>query len=109
MLLDRSNCTWKQPEIVQAINKYARGSVQSTIVTTVSKPPVVTTTTTTTAVPDSNKLYGKKTSDGKVDFGSPIGESAFVEVKFGSNTNFMNGVRISRSDSIWILSLRCFS
>ncbi len=91
MLLDRSNCTWKQPEIVQAINKYARGSVQSTIVTTVSKPPVVTTTTTTTAVPDSNKLYGKKASDGKVDFGSPIGESAFVEVKFGSNTNFMNG------------------
>ena len=91
MLLDRSNCTWKQPEIVQAINRYARGTAQSTIVTTVSKPPVTTTTTTTTAISDSSKVYGKKSSDGKIDFGSPIGESAFVEVMFADNTNFMNG------------------
>lgn len=91
MLLDRSNCTWKQPEIVQAINKYARGDTQSTIVTTVSKPVITTTTTTTAPISDSNKFYGKKSSDGKVDFGNPIGNNAFVEVKFDSNTNFMNG------------------
>ncbi|WP_295085252.1 cellulase family glycosylhydrolase [Ruminococcus sp.] len=91
MLLDRSNCTWKQPEIVQAINKYARGDTQSTIVTTVSKPVITTTTTTTVPISDSSKFYGKKSSDGIVDFGNPIGNNAFVEVKFDSNTNFMNG------------------
>lgn len=91
MLLDRSNCTWKQPEIVQAINKYARGDAQSTIVTTVSKPVTTTTTTTTAPISDSSKIYGKKGSEGRVDFGKAIGETAFVEVKFASNTNFMNG------------------
>ena len=91
MLLDRSNCTWKQPEIVQAINKYARGNTQSTIVTTVSKAVTTTTTTTTTPISDSSKVYGKKGSEGNVDFGKPIGEKAFIEVKFESNTNFMNG------------------
>ena len=91
MLLDRSNCTWKQPEIVAAINKYARGSAESTIVTTVSKPVTTTTTTTTAPISDSSKLYGKKGADGTVDFGAPIGETAFVEVKMESNTGFMNG------------------
>lgn len=91
MLLDRSNCTWKQPEIVAAINKYARGSAESTIVTTVSKPVTTTTTTTTSTISDSSKVYGKKGSDGTVDFGSPIGDIAFVEIKTGSNTGFMNG------------------
>ena len=91
MLLDRSNCTWKQPEIVAAINRYARGSAESTIVTTVSKPQTTTTTTTTAPISDSSKVYGKKSSDGTVSFGSSIGETAFVDIKLGSNTGFMNG------------------
>ena len=59
MLLDRSNCTWKRPEIVAAINKYARGNAESTIVTSVTNPNEIVTTTTSANVSESDKIYGK--------------------------------------------------
>ncbi|WP_024860388.1 cellulase family glycosylhydrolase [Ruminococcus flavefaciens] len=91
MLLDRSNCTWKRPEIVAAINKYARGSAESTIVTSVTNPNEVVTTTTMANVSESDKIYGKDNGNGTVNFGTSIGETAFVDVQFAGNTNFMNG------------------
>lgn len=90
-LIDRGNYTWKQPEIVSALNKYAKGQVNVNIVTTTPVSTVVTTTTTTTAIADTDKVYGKKNTDGSVSFGQPIGEKAFVEVVLGENTGFMNG------------------
>ena len=91
MLLDRSNCTWKRPEIVAAINKYARGNAESTIVTSVTNPNEVVTTTTMANVSESDKIYGKDNGSGTVNFGTSIGETAFVDVQFAGNTNFMNG------------------
>ncbi len=91
MLLDRSNCTWKRPEIVAAINKYARGSAQSTIVTSVTNPNEIVTTTTSANVSESDKIYGTDNGSGTVSFGTSIGETAFVDVQFAGNTNFMNG------------------
>ncbi|MCR5600366.1 MAG: cellulase family glycosylhydrolase [Ruminococcus sp.] len=91
MLLDRSNCTWKRPEIVAAINKYARGTAESTIVTSVTNPSEIVTTTTSSNITESDKIYGVETAGGMVSFGTSIGETAFVDVQFKGNTNFMNG------------------
>ena len=91
MLLDRSNCTWKRPEIVAAINKYARGNAESTIVTSVTNPNEIVTTTTSANVSESDKIYGTEAGNGMVSFGTSIGETAFVDVQFAGNTNFMNG------------------
>ena len=91
MLLDRSNCTWKRPEIVAAINKYARGSAESTIVTSVTNPNEIVTTTTSANVSESDRIYGVDNGSGTVNFGTSIGETAFVDVQFAGNTNFMNG------------------
>jgi len=89
MLLERATCTWKFPAIVAALNKYAGNGTAPVINTTV--PTETTTTTTLAPLADGDKLYGKKDAEGIVTFSKAIGDNAFIEVKAGADTGFMNG------------------
>lgn len=89
MLLERATCTWKFPAIVETLNKYAGSGYAPVINTTVPTSP--TTTTTLAPLADGEKLYGKKGNEGTVTFTKAIGDNAFVEIKTGADTGFMNG------------------
>ena len=89
MLLERATCTWKYPDIVAALNKYAGSGTEPVIATTF--PTSTTTTTTAAPLEDGAKVYGKKGADNTVTFPKAIGESAFVEIKPAEDTGFANG------------------